>query len=68
MAPAADDDDDMDPFGDETEEEKKAAEEKEGAKKDTKKPKGSHSLWFGERKKDRETEGYQYQSFLRKET
>ncbi|XP_048624154.1 elongation factor 1-beta 2-like [Brassica napus] len=39
-APAADDDDDMDPFGDETEEEKKAAEEKEGAKKDTKKPKG----------------------------
>lgn len=35
----------MDLFGDETEEEKKAAEEREAAKKDTKKPKESKSLF-----------------------
>ena len=46
QAPAADDDDDMDPFGEETEEKEKASEEKEGAKKDTKKPKGSKPLYF----------------------
>ncbi|XP_010521583.1 PREDICTED: elongation factor 1-beta 2-like [Tarenaya hassleriana] len=40
-APAGDDDDDLDLFGDETEEEKKAAEEREAAKKDTKKSKES---------------------------
>ncbi|CAN6817984.1 unnamed protein product [Brassica oleracea var. botrytis] len=34
----------MDSFGDETEEKKKAAEEKEGAKKDTKKPKGRRKM------------------------
>lgn len=36
-APAADDDDDLDLFGDETEEDKKAAEEREAAKKPAKK-------------------------------
>ncbi|XP_061344688.1 elongation factor 1-beta 1 isoform X2 [Gastrolobium bilobum] len=42
-APAADDDDDLDLFGDETEEEKKAAEEREAAKKPTKKKESGKS-------------------------
>ncbi|XP_021901140.1 elongation factor 1-beta 2 [Carica papaya] len=40
-APAADDDDDLDLFGDYTEEDKKAADEREAAKKDKKKSKES---------------------------
>lgn len=40
-APAGDDDDDLDLFGDETEEEKKAAEEREAAKKTSSKKKES---------------------------
>ncbi|OIW16276.1 hypothetical protein TanjilG_18991 [Lupinus angustifolius] len=42
-APAADDDDDLDLFGDETEEEKKAAEEREAAKKPAKKKESGKS-------------------------
>lgn len=40
-APAGDDDDDIDLFGDETEEEKKAAEEREASKKASSKKKES---------------------------
>ena len=43
-APAGDDDDDLDLFGDETEEEKKAAEQREAAKAPAKK-KESKVLW-----------------------
>ncbi|CAL0315831.1 unnamed protein product [Lupinus luteus] len=42
-APAAEDDDDLDLFGDETEEEKKAAEEREAAKKPAKKKESGKS-------------------------
>lgn len=45
-APAAEDDDDLDLFGDETEDEKKAAEEREAAKKPAKKKESKLPFWL----------------------
>lgn len=45
-APADEDDDDLDLFGDETEEEKKAAEEREASKKPAKKKESKFFLVF----------------------
>lgn len=46
QAPAAQDDDDLDLFGDETEEDKKAAEEREAAKKSAKKKESKLNLFY----------------------